>query len=106
MRHALICALLVLLPARVALGQEWVEFTSVEDGFRIAFPLQPQVQNTTYTTQYRLHAAGQGIQRHIRAAAFRGHRRGLSHHPAASHRPDLPEGTRHLPAPGADGRDR
>src|SRR5918996_4259181 len=52
MRHAVICALLMLLSTGAALGQEWVEFTSIEDGFRIAFPGQPQVQNTTYTSQY------------------------------------------------------
>ena len=52
MRHVAICALLMLLPTGAALGQEWVEFTSVEDGFRIAFPGKPQVQNTTYTSQY------------------------------------------------------
>ena len=52
MRHALSCALLVLFFSAVATGQEWVEFTSVEDGFRIAFPGQPQVQNTTYMSQY------------------------------------------------------
>ena len=49
---AVICALLVFLPAGAALGQDFVEFTSVEDGFRIAFPGRPQVQNTTYTSQY------------------------------------------------------
>jgi len=51
MRYAIICAL-IMLSTRAAGGQEWVEFASVEDGFRIAFPGQPQVQDTTYTTQY------------------------------------------------------
>jgi hypothetical protein len=50
--YAVICALLMFLPPGAALGQEFVEFTSVEDGFRIAFPGRPQVQNTTYTSQY------------------------------------------------------
>ena len=49
--YAVICALLVFLPTGAALAQDWVEFTSVEDGFRIAFPGRPQVQNTTYTSQ-------------------------------------------------------
>jgi hypothetical protein len=78
MRHALICALLVLLPAGVASGQEWVEFTSVEDGFRVAFPAQPQVQNTTYTTQYgyalpaRVYSVTSGPQRFaVTVADFR-----------------------------------
>lgn len=52
MRHALIFAFLILLPAGAAVGQDFVEFTSLEDGFRIAFPGQPQVQRTTYTSQY------------------------------------------------------
>jgi hypothetical protein len=42
----------MLLPPQAVLGQEWIEFTSVEDGFKIAFPGKPQVQNTTYTSQY------------------------------------------------------
>ena len=52
MRHILICALLMLVSTRPAVGQAWVEFTSVEDGFRIAFPGQPQVESTTYMSQY------------------------------------------------------
>jgi hypothetical protein len=40
------------LDRRLALGQAQTEFTSIEDGFRIPFPGQPQVQNTTYTSQY------------------------------------------------------
>jgi hypothetical protein len=52
MRRVLVCALLTLLPTAAAVGQDLVEFTSVEDGFRIAFPGQPQVQRTTYTSQY------------------------------------------------------
>jgi hypothetical protein len=52
MRHALIFAVLMLLPTDAAVGQGWVEFVSVEDGFGITFPGQPQVQNTTYTSQY------------------------------------------------------
>lgn len=53
MRHVLTCALLTLLSTGTAVAQTWVEFTSVEDGFKIAFPGHPQVQTTTYTSQYR-----------------------------------------------------
>ncbi len=51
MRHALDLRLAHTSSRPVVLGQAWVEFTSVEDGFRITFPIQPQVQKTTYTTQ-------------------------------------------------------
>ena len=50
-RVALIVAVVSCLPL-VGFAQDWVEFTSVDDGFRIAFPGKPQVQQTTYTSQY------------------------------------------------------
>jgi quinol monooxygenase YgiN len=53
MRHAaFICAVAVLSLTRGASAQDWVEFSSVEDGFKLVFPTQPQVQPTTFTSQY------------------------------------------------------
>ena len=79
MRHVAICALLMLLPTGAALGQEWVEFTSIEDGFRIAFPGRPQVQNTTYPSQYgytlpaKVYSVTSGSQRYsLTVVDFRG----------------------------------
>ena len=69
MRHIIVCALLALAPSRMALGQAQTEFTSIEDGFRIPFPGQPQVQSTTYTSQYgytlasRVYSVTSGPQR-------------------------------------------
>ena len=72
-----IVAWLMLLPG-IARGQEWVEFTSIEDGFRIGFPGQPQVQSTTYTSQYgyalpaRVYSVTSGPQRFsVTAVDFR-----------------------------------
>jgi hypothetical protein len=80
MRHALlVCGVLMFLPAGAALAQDWVEFTSVEDGFRIAFPGRPQVQTTTYTSQYgytlpaKVYSVTSGPQRFsVTAVDFRG----------------------------------
>ena len=77
-RAALILFFLTLLPSAVV-AQEWTEFTSVEDGFKIAFPGQPQVQPTTYTSQYgytlpaKVYSATSGPQRFsVTVADYRG----------------------------------
>lgn len=55
--------------AAPAVAQEWVEFVSREDGFKIVFPGQPRVQQSTYTSQQgytlpsRIHSAENGQQR-------------------------------------------
>jgi hypothetical protein len=59
---------LVILPT-MAVAQDWTEFTSIEDGFRISFPAPPQIQQTTYTSQYgyalpmKVYSATSGPQR-------------------------------------------
>ena len=69
MRHAVFACVLVVLVAHVAVGQEWVEFASAEDGFKIVFPSQPQVRTTTYASQYgytlpaRVYTSASGPQR-------------------------------------------
>ena len=42
----------VLFVSAPASAQEWTEFVSREDGFRVDFPGQPKVQDTTYTSEY------------------------------------------------------
>ena len=44
-------ASLVLLSSS-AFAQDWNEYISKEDGFRVGFPGQPTVTNTTYTSEY------------------------------------------------------
>jgi hypothetical protein len=47
----LISAALVVSLAAPALAQEWTEFISREDGFKVVFPGQPRVTETTYATE-------------------------------------------------------
>ena len=46
-------AALLLSIATPALAQEWEQFVFAEDGFTVNFPGRPQVENTTWTSQYR-----------------------------------------------------
>jgi len=51
---ALVATALVLALAEPGLGQEeWMEFTSPQDGFKVTFPGTPTVENTTWTSQMR-----------------------------------------------------
>jgi hypothetical protein len=77
-RAAFMLSVITLLPL-VAFAQDWAEFTSVEDGFRIAFPGMPQVQQTTYTSQYgyalpaKVYSAASGPQRYsVTVVDYRG----------------------------------
>jgi len=45
-------AVLILSAATPVLGQEWAEFISREDGFKVNFPAEPTVTQTTYTSEY------------------------------------------------------
>lgn len=42
----------LLLTARSACAQDWTEFVSATDGFRVNFPGQPKVQDTTYMSEF------------------------------------------------------
>lgn len=46
---ALVCTLSV---SASALAQEWTEYTSVEDGFRVDFPGTPKATKTTFKSEY------------------------------------------------------
>ena len=48
-----IAAALVLSLTTPAFAQEWDQFVFVEDGFTVNFPGRPQVENTTWVSQYR-----------------------------------------------------
>ena len=47
---ALVFALVLLLPGP-AVAQEWEEYVNTQDGFRVNFPGQPEVRETTWTSQ-------------------------------------------------------
>jgi hypothetical protein len=63
-------ALGLLLLGAPALAQEWENFRFVEDGFEVNFPGPPQVENTTWTSQYRytlpakIYRASKGAERY------------------------------------------
>src|ERR1700704_4259100 len=44
-------AFVLALGGSLVAQDEWAEFTSAQDGFRITFPGTPKVQNTTWTSQ-------------------------------------------------------
>jgi hypothetical protein len=48
--RAFVFALLLSIPASAA-AQEWQEYTSLQDGFRLNFPGQPKVTEITWTSQ-------------------------------------------------------
>jgi len=47
-----LAACLVLLLVTSASAQEWDNFQFVEDGFEVNFPGRPQMENTTWVSQY------------------------------------------------------
>jgi len=69
-RQAFVVASGVLMLAMNASAQEWEEFTSLQDGFRINFPGQPKVTQDTWTSQLnymlpmRVYSATKGQERY------------------------------------------
>ena len=67
---AAVSVALVLFVSALASAQEWTEFVSREDGFRVDFPGQPKVQETTFTSEYsytlpaRVYSAERGKERY------------------------------------------
>src|SRR5215813_5864493 len=49
---AAVLTLSMVAPA-FAQDQEWDEYTSIQDGFTVDMPGKPQIQTTTWTSQYR-----------------------------------------------------
>jgi hypothetical protein len=68
-----LAALLVVslgLAVRPAFAQEWTEFVSARDGFRVNFPGQPTVEDATYRSEFgytlpsRIFSAARGRERY------------------------------------------
>ena len=61
---------LVLAMAGLALAQDWSEYQNVPDGFKIDFPGQPKISETTWTSEYgyklpaRVYTAERGKERY------------------------------------------
>lgn len=52
MRTASFAFVLMLTVSGLAAAQDWTEYQNIPDGFKVAFPGQPKVTNTTWTTEY------------------------------------------------------
>src|SRR5687767_14005269 len=72
-------AAFVLSLVTPAFAQEWNEYVFVEDGFKVNFPEKPQVETTTWTSQYRytlparIYRASKGAERYsVTVVDYRG----------------------------------
>ena len=79
MRWIGLLATLALLHSAPAFAQEWVEYVSRDGGFRLNFPIQPTVSETTFRSEYdymlpaRVFAAERGRERYsITVVDYRG----------------------------------
>jgi len=70
MRTSAFFIALLLVTPRSAPAQEWIEYTSTQDGFRVLFPGQPTIAETTwksqmdYTLPARVYTATRGAERY------------------------------------------
>ena len=70
MRVRAFALVLLLSTPCVAVAQEWQEFTSLEDGFRLNFPGQPKITTISWTSQLnyvlpgRVYSAEKGPERY------------------------------------------
>lgn len=70
MRTPALLFALILATAGSASAQEWIEYTSTQDGFRVLFPGQPTITETTWTSQMdytlpaRVYTATRGPERY------------------------------------------
>ena len=59
-----------LVSTAPAFAQEWTDFVSREDGFRVNFPGQPKITQTTFTSEYgadlpaRVYSVARGDERY------------------------------------------
>ncbi len=49
---SVVSAVFIMSAATPAFAQEWADFVSREDGFKLNFPAAPKVTETTYTSEY------------------------------------------------------
>jgi len=67
---SLFCAAATLWSSTPAAGEEWIEFASTADRFTLNFPGQPQIEDTTYTSEFgavlpaRVYRANNGPSRY------------------------------------------
>jgi hypothetical protein len=67
---SVVAATLILASVAPAFAQEWAEFVSREDGFRVNFPAEPKVTQATYTSEYgadlsaRVYSTARGEERY------------------------------------------
>jgi len=52
MRTIFFACLLTIATAELALAQDWAEYQNIPDGFKIDFPGQPKITETTWTSEY------------------------------------------------------
>ena len=70
MRIAVVLGVLIAVTAHGAAAQEWGEYVSTQDGFKINFPGQPAIADTTwksqmeYTLPARVYSAERGRERY------------------------------------------
>src|SRR5712692_3965751 len=57
-RLSLIAAALSLFVSVPSFAQEWVEYASPTDYFSINFPIDPKIENITYTTEFGINLPG------------------------------------------------
>jgi hypothetical protein len=63
-------AIAVMLSAAPAVAQEWTEYISKEDGFRVNFPVPPTIETTTFKSEYgidlpaRVYTVNRGVDRY------------------------------------------
>ena len=95
MRFVYVTAL-VLLSVAPAPAQEWIDFVSRDDGFRVNFPAQPKVTDTTYTSEYGASLPARVYRGRTRPGTLLDHRRRLSRHREAADR-KVEDSVRHLP---------
>ena len=76
---AFVVAGLLMASAMPAAAQEWIEFVSREDGFRVNFPTQPTVTDTTFMSEYgaplpaHAYSVARGAERYtVTVADYRG----------------------------------
>lgn len=69
-RPTMFALTLVLAAAGPAVAQEWTEYQNIQDGFKINFPGQPEISETTWTSEYeytlpaRIYSAARGRERY------------------------------------------
>ena len=58
-------------------AQEWIEYISPQDSFSINFPVQPEIRDIAYQSEYGVNLAGARLHLRRRQESLLGHRRRL-----------------------------